>query len=255
VSVEGVYVPFFRRGRFDRLDEPTSPFNVAPPVPFSDRTPPRTAANGQGGARVNVTTGRVDWSVSAYRGFRPFGVYAAQGPIEIDRVYPRFTMIGADFETVAGAWAVRGETAAFVRDAFQARDQPVILEGQSFDAGAAVDRKAGSYRISGQVLVHREDYDPGRAESAGRGFGESRTDVSLIVSADRSFAREKYQGRLFSVYDPNNGSGFVRGILTVTLRDNVALEGSLGWFGGSGFDTIGRFADSDFGYVRLKYFF
>ena len=30
VSVEGVYVPFFRRGRFDRLDEPTSPFNLQP---------------------------------------------------------------------------------------------------------------------------------------------------------------------------------------------------------------------------------
>jgi hypothetical protein len=47
----------------------------------------------------------------------------------------------------------------------------------------------------------------------------------------------------------------VRGIVTATLRDNVALEGSLGWFAGSGLDTIGRFADSDFLYLRLKYFF
>jgi hypothetical protein len=28
-SIEGVYVPAFRRGRFDQLDEPTSPFNIA----------------------------------------------------------------------------------------------------------------------------------------------------------------------------------------------------------------------------------
>ena len=244
-SIEGVYVPFFRRGRFDRLDEPTSPFNVAPPIPFSDRTPPRTAANAQGGARVNLTSGRVDWSVSAYRGFRTFGIYTGAGSQQIDRVYPRFTMIGADFETVAGAWVVRGETAAFVRDAFQAGAQPLVLEGRSFDAGAAVDRQAGSYRVSGQVLVHRENYES----------GGDRTDVSLIVSADRSFARERYQGRLFGVYDPNNGSGFVRGILTASLRDNIALEGSVGWFGGSGFDTIGRFADSDFVYIRAKYFF
>ena len=29
-TIEGVYVPFFRRGRFDQLDEPTSPFNIEP---------------------------------------------------------------------------------------------------------------------------------------------------------------------------------------------------------------------------------
>jgi hypothetical protein len=254
-SVEGVYVPFFRRGRFDRLDEPTSPFNVAPPVPFTDQTLPRTAGNGQGGVRVNLTTGRVDWSVSAYRGFRTFGLYSARGPQEIDRLYPRFTMIGADFEAVNGAWVVRGEAAAFVRDAFQAGGRPLVLEGHSFDAGAAVDRKAGSYRISGQVLVHREDYDSGGGRNVDGAVSDGRTDVSLIVSTDRSFAREKYQGRVFAVYDPNNGSGFVRVIGTVSLRDNLALEGSVGWFGGSGFDTIGRFADSDFLYVRLKYFF
>ena len=77
----------------------------------------------------------------------------------------------------------------------------------------------------------------------------------MIVSADRSFARQKYQGRLFGVYNPNSRSGFVRGIGTAALRDNVALEGSLGWFAGSGLDTISRFSDSDFAYVRLKYFF
>lgn len=258
VSVEGVYVPVFRRGRFDRLDEPTSPFNIAPgaasclaigcPAPaFVPREPARTLANAQGGARVNVTSGRVDWSVSTYRGFRPFGIYtlrpSADLPLTIE--YPRFTMIGGDVETVAGPWAIRGEVAAFTRDAFQAPAAPAALTGRSFDAGVGVDRKAGDYRVSGDVLLHRERYDP----SGGR------TDVSLIVSLDRAFARQKYQGRLFGVYNPNGGAGFVRGIATAALRDNVALEGSLGWFAGSGLDTISRFADSDFIYVRLKYFF
>jgi hypothetical protein len=258
VSVEGVYVPVFRRGRFDRLDERTSPFNITPGVAacpaigcaapvFVPHEPAKTFANAQGGTRVNVTSGRVDWSVSAYRGFRPFGIYtlspSAVTPLSIE--FPRFTMIGGDFETVAGPWVVRGEVAAFTRDAFQAAVTPTALTGRSFDAGAGVDRKAGEYRVSGQVLVHRETYD-----TAG-----GRTDVSLIVSADRSFSREKYQGRLFGVYNPNGGSGFVRGIATATLRDNVALEGSVGWFAGSGLDTIGRFADSDFMYLRLKYFF
>jgi hypothetical protein len=249
-SIEGVWVPVFRRGRFDRLAEGSSPFDLTPPVPFTDLPPPRDAGHAQGGARVNVTSGRVDWSVSAYRGFRPFGIYATQG--KIVRIYPRFTMVGGDFETVAGPWVVRGEAAAFTRDVFQAPDLPIALTGQSFDAGAALDRKAGSYRISGQILVHRENH---REDNNDATDPPSRTDVSLVVSADRTFSREKYRGRLFGVYNPNNGSGFVRGIAGATLRDNVALEGSLGWFAGSGPDTISRFADSDFAYVRLKYFF
>ena len=99
-----------------------------------------------------------------------------------------------------------------------------------------------------QILVHRENHDES-TDSPGR------TDVSLVVSADRTFSREKYRGRLFGVYNPNSHSGFARGIATASLRDNVALEGSLGWFAGSGLDTISRFADSDFVYLRLKYFF
>jgi len=173
-------------------------------------------------------------------------MYSATSAFFIDRVYPRFTMVGADFETVAGAWVVRGELAAFPRGAFQAPAAAVVVPGRSFDVGGGVDRKAGEYRVSGQVLVHHEAYD----DSA-----QGRTDVSLIVSADRSFARQKYEGRLFGVYNPSSDAAFVRGIAKAALRDNVALEGSLGWFTGTGTDIIGRFSDSDFVYLRLKYFF
>src|SRR6185436_16816309 len=91
-SLEAVYVPFFRRGRFDQLAEPSSPFNVetafAPdvaaclaigcptllPVVVEQHEPARTAGSAQGGARFSATTGRVDWSLAAYRGFEPFGI-------------------------------------------------------------------------------------------------------------------------------------------------------------------------------------
>jgi hypothetical protein len=252
-SIEAVYVPFFRRGRFDRLDEPTSPFDLVPlhqgfggqaRVPIVDRTPARIAANAQGGARVNLTTGRVDWSVSAYDGFRAFGLYSLTPDGLLQRTYGRFTMVGADFETARGAWVARGEVAVFPRDAFQTAGSPTILDGQTFDAGAGVDRKTGGYRLSGDLLVHREAHD-----------ATNRTDVSIIASADRTFAREKYTGRLFAVYNPSESSGFVRGIAVASVRDNVKVEGSIGWFAGTGDDTISRFGDSDFFYVRLKWFF
>ena len=47
----------------------------------------------------------------------------------------------------------------------------------------------------------------------------------------------------------------VGAIGTAELRDNLSLQGSIGWFAGAGRDLVGRFADSDFAYLRLKYYF
>ncbi len=281
-SIEGVYVPFFRRGRFDQLDEDTSPFNIANsftgasicpgalpagtgvgaardgcpasiPVRVFQREPSYSLGNAQGGVRLNATSGRVDWSASAYRGIEPFGLSALIVPspfssfIPVDIVYPRFTMIGGDFETVRGQWGVRGEAAAFVEDNFQDPTLRVVA-GQSLDAGVGVDRRAGDYRISGIAVLHRERYDTTIAGKRGR------TDVSLVFATDRTLARERYHLRTFGVYNPNESSGFARAIATAKLRDNVAIEGSAGWFIGNGRDLVGRFADSDFVYGRLKYY-
>ena len=268
-SLEGVYVPVFRRGRFDKLDEPSSPFTprsgpadaiggvclaigcpTLPPL-IVDHEPPVTLDNAQGGVRLNATTGRLDWSVSAFRGFEPFPVFELGtpqpgAPLPIHGTHPRFTMLGGDFETVRGEWGMRGEVAAFVDDNFQASAlRPA--QGSSVDAGVGVDRRAGDYRISGTVLFHYEALDlPIR---------ETRSSLSWVLSADRRFSRERYALRAFGVANTSEGSGFARLIATGELRDNLALEGSIGWFVGEGRDLVGRFADSDFIYLRLKHYF
>ena len=155
-------------------------------------------------------------------------------------------MFGGDFESViAGEWGFRGELAAFIDDNFQL-NRPAIVRGRSLDAGIGIDRRAGTYQFSGTVLFHHEDPD---GSSAAR-----RSDVSLIISADRTFARERYRVRAFSVLNPSEESAFVRGIGMARLRDDLAFEGSAGWLAGDGRDTIGRFGDSDFVYLRLKYY-
>ncbi len=279
VNVDGIYLPDFRRGHFDQLAEPSSPFNlpvevsddpvaclaIGCPAPgaiaVSDQAPAFTVKNAQGGARVSATTGRVDWSVSVFRGFETFGLYTLEAATVVPPatptvaiVYPRFTMIGGDFEAVRGKWGMRGEVAAFVDDNFQSADLRVIA-GHSFDAGVGVDRRAGDYTLSGTVLLHSESYDAPLSVSQPGETRDGRTDVSVIVSADRTFARERYRFRGFGVYNASGGSGFVRGIVMASLRDNVALEGSVGWFAGDSLDLIGRFSDSDFAYLRLKYYF
>jgi hypothetical protein len=270
-SFEAVYVPVFRQGRFDQLDEDTSPFNIArlepgfgvclaigcPTLPpaVTQTKPAVRISNAQGGLRVGGTTGRVDWAVAAYRGFEPFGVATLigapvpGGPLTIERSHPRFTMVGGDFETVRGAWGLRGEIAAFVEDTFQTPDFRVV-EGSSLDAGIGIDRKAGDLRLSGTVLLHHES-----GEIPGSTTDLERTDVSFIASVDRSFARERYNLRTFGVVTPSESSAFLRTILTATVRDNVAVEGSAGWFPGSGRDFTGRFSECDFVYARLKYYF
>jgi hypothetical protein len=140
----------------------------------------------------------------------------------------------------------------FVDDNFQS-DTPAIVEGHSVDAGVGFDRKAGDFVVSGTVLFHSERY--GMPVQVVGIPSSGRDDLSLIASADRTLARERYRVRTFGVYNPSESSGFARTIVTATLRDNVALEGSAGWFIGSGRDVIGRFAASDFLYLRLKYFF
>ena len=184
VSLEAVYVPIFRRGRFDQLDEPTSPFNIVPPftngdvtcqaigcppieIPVERLEPSARWDNAQGGARFNATTGTVDWSLSTYRGFESFGLYRLQTgapipPFQVPQVtveqsYPRFTLVGGDFETVVGQW---GSAERSPRScATTSKPEAGVVTGSSVDAGVGFDRKAGDYRFSGTVLYHREDPD------------------------------------------------------------------------------------------------
>ena len=146
---------------------------------------------------------------------------------------------------------MRGEGAVILDDSFQSPELKIV-RGRSVDAGAGVDRRAGDYTVSGTILLHSESYDVPLSAIDPR---DGRTDVSLVASADRTFAREKYRLRTFAVYNAVDDSAFVRVIGIASVRDNLALEASLGWFIGDGAGLIGRFGNSDFVYTRLKYYF
>jgi hypothetical protein len=124
-----------------------------------------------------------------------------------------------------------------------------VEEGTSVDGGVAVERKAGNYRLSGNVIM-RWQSSPYETATSG-----SETDVTLVVAADRSFARETRNVRVFGVYTPDERNLFLRTIASLSLRDNLSLEGSVGWFAGEGPDAIGRFSARDFVYGRLKLHF
>jgi len=248
-TVEGVVSLPGRRGRFDELDEPTSPFNLVRDLVFPAAAPgeirrvePKATWNNlQVGGRLSSTLGRVDASVSAYRGFEPFGVLSLEPLVgtlvvgELVERYTTFTMLATDAEAVVGPWAIRAEAAYFV--------------DQAFDVGVGVDRSAGNYRLFTSLVWHRDWTTEGPALV--------NHDLSLIGSIERRFARDRYLVRLFGVANPVDESGFVRGVVAWSVRDNVALEGSAGLFLGSetSSDTLSRFRDRDFAFVRLRWYF
>jgi hypothetical protein len=217
VTIEGVLVPFFRRSTFDTLDEKTSPFNLAPGVPLPDGPDAM-----QGGARVSASVGRVDVSTSIYRGTDTF-----VSPLG----YRRFTMVAGDFETVRGAWAIRGETALRV--------------DQAFDLGAGVDRKTGEFRVFASAIVHRDFATP---------FSTASTNLDLIGSVERKFGRDHYLARIFAVGNPDDRSAFVRGLFVWSATDQVGLELSAAKFAGTGDDGISRFAGRDFAGLRVRWY-
>jgi len=244
-TLEAIAVPVFRGGEFDQLEEETSPFRLSPAGLRDRREPGVSWKNVQGGARFTTTSGRVDWGVSAWRGFESFPTYTL-APVPLDplalviptfiETFPRFTMVAADFETVSGPWGVRGEFGVF--DGASPR---------SFAGGIAADRRAGSYRVAVNTIVsHADD-----------------TDVTLVGWAERTFARETRSGRLLAVWNPADDTAFVRAIGAVSIRDNWWLEASGAWFTGevpaaapsSSVDVLSLLGRRDFVYARLKVHF
>jgi hypothetical protein len=268
-TLEAVVALPGRRGRFDTLDEASSPFNLLNDLVLPAglarqggvrrETPRASWRNLQGGVRLSTTAGRVDVSLSAWRGFEGFGLLSFEtqfaapsspgvAPAVVGQLverYPRFTMVAGDMEMVRGAWAIRGEVAAFVDKTLSGPQGPV--DGNAFDAGLGVDRSAGNYHLFGSVVWHRE-------WSAATGFA-TRSHVNVIASVDRRFSRERYLMRVFGVVNPEDRSGFVRGLAAWSLSDNVLLEASGGAFLGEGTDSISRFTGRDFVFLRLRYHF
>jgi hypothetical protein len=116
--------------------------------------------------------------------------------------------------------------------------------------------------VSGTVLVHHEGALSCSAHDvcAVTGPTKAYSSTSVVVAADRSFARERYRTQTFAVYNATERATFLRNTTSVELRTNVVLEGSVGWFFGSGTsrarrDVIGRFSDRDFLHARLRVHF
>lgn len=160
-TVDGVYVPFFRRGRYDLVDEASSPFNLlaglcsdgvcpamlpgdpgsaSPPttmlVPLLSEKPALKADNGSIGVRASRPVKGIDVGVTAWRGWQAFPLWTLDvGPLQmpaernalsvpavvVRESWSRVTMLGFDAEAARGAFTWRAEGAWLVDTAVQAQ--------------------------------------------------------------------------------------------------------------------------------------
>ena len=243
-TVDAVYLPFFRRGRYDLLDEETSPFNVradrcrdgvctAGPttVPLVSREPPRTLATGSVGARVSRPFGGVDVGVSGWRGWQAFPL------VSLAVLHPPNMM---PVPPAAGPFGERPLPSGTSLD-------PVVVLRESWSRitmiGADVEaaRGAVTWRAEGAFLVDTQvqapSGDPALVETA-PGVGPMVDGRSLQIGAGldwttgpwRTFGdvivRQSWAvGRLAPLVSSDGGAQLVGGVERAFARDTRRIRG------------------------------
>jgi hypothetical protein len=246
LTLEGLLVPFARRGWYDQLDEPHSPF--APPgletFPRSDSK--FSADTMEGGVRFRGTGSGVDWGVSAYRDVVDFDRYEAT-PTGFVAQRPSRWMAGGDLEAAVGNWVIRADGAAFLDDPLQQTGAvPVIVRRDTFRGGVGADRRVGDSALYFNALYN---YVPDAAQL------ESQSELSLFGGFTRDFAQNTRTVRLFGLWNTDSDSGFARLVWDQELVENLRLDVSGGVFWGQGGSTFRSFDDADFITARIRVYF
>jgi hypothetical protein len=250
-SIEAIWVPLPRRGRFDQVGEESSPF--LPPtlgaLPRGELA--RRPSHMEAGARVRGTAGRVDWGASFFRDVADFSLYDSR-PTEgfvptLEPVRPIRWMVGGDLEAAGGGWVVRAEGALFLRDPLQLQVPPRVITATTFHGGLGADRRLGEARVFANLLYRAVPSRPSLVD---------RDEVSFVGGVSRDFGRGTRHVRVFGVYNARAGSAFLRAILGAEVVENLRVEASAGLFrGGDGFDTFALLERADFLVIRLRAFF
>jgi hypothetical protein len=248
LRVEFVGIPFFEKGVFDQLDEATSPFNIAsdqipPGFGVKEELPARTWRNVEYGGRISGTLRQIDFDLYTFRGRKDFPAYAFPYlaiplPTYLAAYFPSFTLLGADIETTLRRWGLRSEGAVTLDDAFQHPAGFGVVRGRSIQVGVGADRPIGRHTLNLDAVYLRRIADGD--------FVESPEELSLVMGLELTSRYELKKGHVFIVYDPIDGTLFLRAKGGINLFHNFWLDISSGTFLGSGNGLVGRFEDDDF---------
>jgi len=258
-----ILVPFFEEGTYDELNEKSSPFSIEkfpPPLeklPVEEELPSKNLNNMEYGGRFSSTFREIDWSVYYFRGFCDLPMYKLNYrfnpilnefiPDTIQAEYFKYNMFGYDFELVKGKWGIRAEGAFFTDQGFQKKGILDYTRGNSFMGGFGLDRSFGDNYLNFSVLYRKIFVDDD--------IEEKKDEITLLGNIERKFSYETKVIKLFSIYNTMSNSIFLKGTFSIMLLESLWVDLSVGIFEGKDKDTLSKFQDSDFFFIKCKYNF
>ncbi|MFT7314139.1 MAG: hypothetical protein ACI9J5_002281 [Paraglaciecola sp.] len=197
------------------------------------------------GIKVAHSLGEGDMSLIAFRGPDTDPILSFQSgpiagvPIKLSFDYKRRTVLGATYDTTAGAMILRMELAYIP-------DQPLNILAEiplSQDrrkrmlAGFGIDWPApDDWFVNAQVVLDYIDKDQ-------LNLVRPSTDTLLTLRAQRSFYNARLLVKAELLGSVNQGDGVIRPVLAFDLNDRVKLQSGIDWLFGDSNGQFGQFKD------------
>ncbi len=168
--------------------------------------------------------------------------------LELVAEHPRVNVIGADFETVVGAFGVRGEIGFFsgkpyLKDDFAYTERDLIATGLGVDHTTAGNLYMNFQYVQQSILSD---------ESL---FAQKRDTHALIGSLSKPFLRGKVTAHMDFAYNLSWKDWMINPEISYDLADGVNTALGLFVFGGDTSTLFGRYNDKDLVYFTVKYSF
>lgn len=236
--------------------------------------PANTLENGSVGARLSTSFAAVDVGLSYFYGYDPMPHFvdfpvqniSVSGAIDVENLeeqaaravvtgevvraeYLRSQMVGLEFETTAGDFGLRGETAyfdarTFLTDSLNSVDRESVFSVLGLDYFGKQDWYANVQVVHQHIFDHQGDI---------LYFEQDNLGVTWELS--REFFRGRTETGLEGLYFLSDGSYTVNPWLRVEVMTALDAEIGLNLFGGDGDTLLGQYDMNDQAYLRLKYSF
>lgn len=240
VTLQIVGIPFFEP---DRIPLPVD----------SVVTPATTLENVQYGLRLSSYFGRLDYSVSYYHGHGKQPAILHQfGPGEpvLYGKYLSRDILGFDFVTTFGAWALKGEAAYVITEDVDGTDP--FVDNPFIDSVLGLDYlPSRAVSLTGQLVHHYKFHYREQVEAHNpNGPGPQQT-YSTAVRAEWE-VMDYVNYSLIGIYNFEEGDFFVLSFFTWDMADavNITMGGLL--FDGPAISPFGRSRRADNLFLELK---
>ncbi|MBU4477802.1 MAG: ankyrin repeat domain-containing protein [Elusimicrobia bacterium] len=175
-------------------------------------------------------------------------ITAGQQDLLIKEDYKRNTVLGMDFETVAGEYGIRGEL-AFLSAQPVNRADFTLTRKNIISAGIGLDHTAANnvyfnIQAAADLIL---DYEPLHETK--------RFSHQFTLNINRDFLLDDLHTEAGLVYRATYGDWMANPLCSYKIKHGFEIESGLFLFGGKPWTLFGRFDTKDLAYLNLRYRF